>query len=92
MLYDCTISTSNNHSWVFNFSICYLRLRPTEEEEQEAKGDETTWYHEGPDELKAAREWLVRYSLPRAKARFVYCIRPLSIFVAHLLGCNTLII
>ncbi|XP_018494955.1 U4/U6 small nuclear ribonucleoprotein Prp4 [Galendromus occidentalis] len=50
-------------------TVTALRLRPTEEEEQEARGDETTWYHEGPDELKAAREWILRYSIPRAKER-----------------------
>lgn len=30
---------------------------------------ETTWYHEGPESLKAARMWLAYYSLPRAKQR-----------------------
>lgn len=30
---------------------------------------ETTWYHEGPDSLQAARLWLAYYSLPRAKQR-----------------------
>lgn len=29
----------------------------------------TTWYHEGPDELLPAREFISNYSLPRAKER-----------------------
>jgi len=41
-----------------------------EEKIREAREhDETTWYHEGPAALKAAREWLARYSIPRARAR-----------------------
>ncbi len=46
------------------------KLAEDEERMREAREhDETTWYHEGPQELKAAREWIARYSLPRAKAR-----------------------
>jgi len=33
------------------------------------KQDESTWYHEGPDTLKVAREWIASYSIPRAKER-----------------------
>lgn len=43
-----------------------------EEEEarlQQERGQEGTWYHEGPPELRTARLWLARYSLPRARAR-----------------------
>lgn len=43
------------------------------EDEKEGKVEkdqaETTWYHEGPDSLQAARLWLAHYSLPRAKQR-----------------------
>ncbi|KAI8427198.1 hypothetical protein MSG28_014801 [Choristoneura fumiferana] len=43
-------------------------------EEEEARierdrGREGTWYHEGPKELKEARLWIAKYSLPRAKSR-----------------------
>ncbi|XP_072941312.1 uncharacterized protein U4-U6-60K [Epargyreus clarus] len=43
-------------------------------EEEEARierdrGREGTWYHEGPPELRGARLWIARYSLPRAKMR-----------------------
>ncbi|XP_047542004.1 U4/U6 small nuclear ribonucleoprotein Prp4 [Vanessa atalanta] len=43
-------------------------------EEEEARierdrGREGTWYHEGPPELRDARLWIARYSLPRAKHR-----------------------
>ncbi|CAG5030269.1 unnamed protein product [Parnassius apollo] len=43
-------------------------------EEEEARierdrGREGTWYHEGPPELRDARLWIARYSLPRAKQR-----------------------
>ncbi|XP_063390832.1 U4/U6 small nuclear ribonucleoprotein Prp4 isoform X1 [Cydia fagiglandana] len=43
-------------------------------EEEEARierdrGREGTWYHEGPKELREARLWIAKYSLPRAKAR-----------------------
>lgn len=43
-------------------------------EEEEARierdrGREGTWYHEGPPELRQARLWIARYSLPNAKRR-----------------------
>lgn len=43
-------------------------------EEEEARierdrGREGTWYHEGPPELREARLWIARYSLPKAKLR-----------------------
>ncbi|CAH0730682.1 unnamed protein product, partial [Brenthis ino] len=43
-------------------------------EEEEARierdrGREGTWYHEGPPDLRDARIWIARYSLPRAKQR-----------------------
>jgi len=37
--------------------------------EDERKSDESTWYHEGPDSLRVAREWIADYSIPRAKER-----------------------
>ncbi|KAJ2949310.1 hypothetical protein O0L34_g6263 [Tuta absoluta] len=43
-----------------------------EEEEARIERDkrhEGTWYHEGPAELRDARLWIARYSLPRAKRR-----------------------
>lgn len=30
---------------------------------------QTTWYHEGPENLRAARFWITQYSLPRALTR-----------------------
>ncbi|XP_059081473.1 U4/U6 small nuclear ribonucleoprotein Prp4-like [Tigriopus californicus] len=36
---------------------------------EQRKQDETTWYHEGPAALKAARQVLAHFSLPRAQAR-----------------------
>ncbi|XP_026317818.1 U4/U6 small nuclear ribonucleoprotein Prp4 [Hyposmocoma kahamanoa] len=43
-------------------------------EEEEARierdrGREGTWYHEGPPQLREARLWIARYSLPVAKER-----------------------
>lgn len=43
-------------------------------EEEEARierdrGREGTWYHEGPPDLREARLWIARYSLPKAKER-----------------------
>ena len=49
-----------------------VRRKRAEDEEREREArehDETTWYHEGPDGLKRAREAIARYSLPRARAR-----------------------
>ena len=46
------------------------KLAEDEERIREARQhDETTWYHEGPQSLRLAREWIARYSLPRAKDR-----------------------
>ncbi len=46
------------------------KMQEDEERRREAREhDETTWYHEGPAALKDAREWIARYSLPRAKDR-----------------------
>ncbi|KAG6464278.1 hypothetical protein O3G_MSEX014411, partial [Manduca sexta] len=47
-------------------------------EEEEARierdrGREGTWYHEGPPELRQARLWIARYSLPNAKKRLSKC-------------------
>jgi len=39
------------------------------EQKEEKRDDESTWYHEGPESLKIAREWLVNYSIPKAKER-----------------------
>ncbi|GBP64165.1 hypothetical protein EVAR_35554_1 [Eumeta japonica] len=46
-------------------------------EEEEARierdrGREGTWYHEGPTQLREARLWIAKYSLPRAKERLAY--------------------
>lgn len=49
-----------------------IKKKRAEDEERirEAREhDETTWYHEGPESLKVAREWIAHYSMPRAKAR-----------------------
>lgn len=42
---------------------------PEAMEEEEKREENTTWYHEGPDTLKIAREWLTKYSIPRAITR-----------------------
>jgi len=39
------------------------------EQIEEKKDDDNTWYHEGPETLRIAREWVVNYSIPRAKER-----------------------
>ncbi len=36
---------------------------------QEKEQAETTWYHEGPQDLMTARLFMAKYSLPRAKQR-----------------------
>jgi len=36
---------------------------------EEKEHQETTWYHEGPQSLKVAREWIANFSIPRAKKR-----------------------
>lgn len=40
-----------------------------EKPSQLVEKDTETWYHEGPDSLQIARQWIASYSLPRAKAR-----------------------
>ena len=49
-----------------------VRRKRAEDEEREREArehDETTWYHEGPDGLRRAREAIARFSLPRARER-----------------------
>lgn len=36
---------------------------------QHERGQEGTWYHEGPIELRDARLWIASYSLPKARER-----------------------
>ena len=38
-------------------------------QEDKAKSEESTWYHEGPESLRTAREWIAGYSVPRCPAR-----------------------
>jgi len=45
------------------------RRRIIDDMRLEEKSDESTWYHEGPDSLRVAREWIADYSIPRAKER-----------------------
>ena len=40
-----------------------------EDEEDQSIKNEQTWYHEGPDSLRVAREWIAHFSIPRAKER-----------------------
>merc|ERR1712218_377171 len=40
-----------------------------EDEDDRVDKTEQTWYHEGPDALRVAREWIAQYSIPRAKQR-----------------------
>ena len=40
-----------------------------EDEEDQSIKNEQTWYHEGPDSLRVAREWIAQFSIPRAKGR-----------------------
>ena len=42
-----------------------------EDEEDQSIKNEQTWYHEGPDSLRVAREWIAQFSIPRAKERLV---------------------
>lgn len=48
-----------------------LKKKKQQEEKQEVKEKLTqkTWYHEGTENLKKAREWIVSYSIPKAKTR-----------------------
>eukprot|EP00053_Salpingoeca_punica_P023487 m.10331 g.10331 ORF g.10331 m.10331 type:complete len:514 (-) comp5183_c0_seq2:176-1717(-) len=49
-------------------------------EVKEEKEVAELWYHEGPPELKTAREWIANYSLPKARQRLAaareYYTRP----------------
>merc|ERR1719232_2417268 len=38
-------------------------------EEDKSEKVEQTWYHEGPDSLRVAREWIANFSIPKAKER-----------------------
>jgi len=48
-------------------------IKSKQERDEDAKKAEeltkTTWYHEGPDQLKQSRLWIAEYSLPRATSR-----------------------
>ncbi|XP_075041546.1 U4/U6 small nuclear ribonucleoprotein Prp4-like [Mixophyes fleayi] len=48
-------------------------LKKTKKDEEKSKTSseeyQKTWYHEGPNSLKAARLWIAQYSLPRALKR-----------------------
>ncbi|GIY43793.1 hypothetical protein CDAR_561061 [Caerostris darwini] len=49
-----------------------IKKKEEEEEEKEEikeKLTETTWYHEGTENLLKARQWIAAYSIPRAKQR-----------------------
>ncbi|GFT82161.1 hypothetical protein TNCV_3910761 [Trichonephila clavipes] len=48
-----------------------IKKKEEEEEKEEIKEKltETTWYHEGTENLLKARQWLAAYSLPKAKDR-----------------------
>ena len=50
-------------------SICRRKIEEEVEAAREKEHQETTWYHEGPQALKVAREWIASFSLPRAKKR-----------------------
>lgn len=39
---------------------------------QQERGQEGTWYHEGPIELRDARLWIANYSLPKARERYIF--------------------
>ena len=41
----------------------------TKDEAEDSDKTEQTWYHEGPDSLRVAREWIANFSIPKAKAR-----------------------
>ncbi|XP_066900825.1 U4/U6 small nuclear ribonucleoprotein Prp4 [Halyomorpha halys] len=40
-----------------------------EEEKLKQERDQETWYHEGSETLRAARLWIAKFSVPRAKER-----------------------
>lgn len=45
------------------------KINEPERKNYQREHETTTWYHEGPEALRAARLWIARYSLPRAKER-----------------------
>lgn len=48
-----------------------IRREVEEEKKQyeQTQSHDSTWYHEGPETLRVARQWIAEYSLPRAKDR-----------------------
>ena len=50
-------------------AVTRRRIIDSMSQEEQKKTDESTWYHEGPDSLRTAREWIAEYSVPRAKER-----------------------
>ncbi|XP_071948009.1 U4/U6 small nuclear ribonucleoprotein Prp4-like [Antedon mediterranea] len=46
-----------------------LIQKEVEKEKKQKEEDNKTWYHEGPQSLKSARQWIAKYSLPRAQQR-----------------------
>lgn len=50
-------------------AVTRRRIIDSMSQEEQKKSDESTWYHEGPDTLRTAREWIADYSVPRAKER-----------------------
>ena len=50
-------------------AVTRRRIIDSMSQEEQKKNDESTWYHEGPDTLRTAREWIADYSVPRAKER-----------------------
>ncbi|XP_033221362.1 U4/U6 small nuclear ribonucleoprotein Prp4 isoform X2 [Belonocnema kinseyi] len=58
-----------------------IKKKHDEEEKpsQATEKDTETWYHEGPDSLQIARQWIAMYSLPRAKARLDNARRELEL-------------
>ena len=47
------------------------REKESEKDSDKEKTSQTTWYHEGSDELRLARYWIACYSIPRASERVV---------------------
>ncbi len=59
-----------------------IRKKKAEDDErirEEREHDETTWYHEGPESLRVARNWIANFSLPKAKARIAKLKEELSL-------------
>jgi len=50
-------------------AVTRRRIIESMSQEDKAKSEESTWYHEGPESLRTAREWIAGYSVPRAKER-----------------------